>query len=508
MSKIDLELRDAINKEQQHKLKEISMKRIMTYYTPKWMAGLSFLISAIIASSYPIFGLIFGHCNFVFLEHDSPDYLHRRNIWCGAFIGFAIAVGVLAYLQKLIFCHLGENLTYTLRKNLFEGILYKQVSWFDNKERAPGVLTNMLAEDITEINGLTSETISVYLEALLGILIGFIISLCYNWKIALVSIGAAPFVVVGALMMSKTQQRGMGGAKGEDAYKQANALLSDIILNYRTVVSFGDKNINHLINKFADHLLGPNKDSIASAHLTGFFFGYSSFARYNYLAFVFYICGLFIWKFGDDPESSFIAVYVVFISALGCGTQLAHAPSMGKAKDAAKEVFSIIDEESKIDARSEKGVMKVAHGEITIQDVDFRYPSKQTRVLRKLNLTIPANKKIALVGHSGCGKSTITNLLLRFYDVSSGSLKIDGIDIRDYNIAELRRQIGFVMQEPVLFNVSIKDNILYGNKDATDLEVRQVAEQANALQFIESNIEDLNEVDVKKHLEDDFRAKL
>jgi ABC-type multidrug transport system fused ATPase/permease subunit len=154
---------------------------------------------------------------------------------------------------------------------------------------------------------------------------------------------------------------------------------------------------------------------------------------------------------------------------------------MGKAKDAAAEVFSIIDEESKIDARSDKGLAKVAHGEITLEDVDFRYPSKQSRVLRKLSLTIPANKKIALVGHSGCGKSTITNLLLRFYDVTSGSLKIDGVDIRDYNIGELRRQIGFVMQEPVLFNVSIKENILYGNEQATDLEVRQVAEQANAL---------------------------
>jgi ABC-type multidrug transport system fused ATPase/permease subunit len=84
-------------------------------------------------------------------------------------------------------------------------------------------------------------------------------------------------------------------------------------------------------------------------------------------------------------------------------------------------------------------------------------------------LTIPATKKIALVGHSGCGKSTITNLLLRFYDVTGGSLKIDGIDIRDYSIGDLRKQIGFVMQEPLLFNVSIKDNILYGNENATDL---------------------------------------
>jgi ATP-binding cassette subfamily B (MDR/TAP) protein 1 len=394
---------------------------------------------------------------------------------------------------------LGENLTYTFRQKLFEGILYKQVSWFDNKERAPGVLTNMLAEDITEINGLTTETISVYLEALTGILIGFIIAVCYTWKMALVSIAASPFVVLGAMAMSKTQQRGaLGGNGGEDKYKEANALLSDIIINYRTIISFGDKNINHLMEKFQELLLAPNRDNIVSAHLTGFFFGYSSFARYCYVAFVFYIAAVFIFRQGDDPMKTFVGVYVVFISALGCGTQLSHAPSMGKARDAANKVFSIIDEKSSIDVRENKGYTKVEKGEIVLENVDFRYPSKKQKVLNKLNLTIPATKKIALVGHSGCGKSTITNLLLRFYDVSGGCIKIDGIDIRDYNIGELRRQIGFVMQEPLLFNISIKDNILYGNDNATDLEVRQVAEQANALQFIESNIEDLDQEDVKK----------
>ena len=117
-----------------------------------------------------------------------------------------------------------------------------------------------------------------------------------------------------------------------------------------------------------------------------------------------------------------------------------------------------------------------------------------------MNLKIPATMKIALVGHSGCGKSTMANLLLRLYDLTGGKLLIDGVDIREYNVRDLRKQIGIVMQEPLLFNTTIKENILYGNDQADDAKVRQVAQMANALQFIESNIEDLDKEDVQKEI--------
>ena len=102
-------------------------------------------------------------------------------------------------------------------------------------------------------------------------------------------------------------------------------------------------------------------------------------------------------------------------------------------------------------------------------------------------MDIPAAGKIALVGHSGCGKSTITNILLRFYDIKGGVIRIDGEDLSDYNALSLRRQIGYVMQEPILFNKSIKGNIKYGKADASDEEVYKAALTANAIDFIESS---------------------
>lgn len=154
--------------------------------------------------------------------------------------------------------------------------------------------------------------------------------------------------------------------------------------------------------------------------------------------------------------------------------------------------------------RVESGIKKIEAGAIEFNKVNFIYPSRTKRVLKEFNMSIPANKKIALVGYSGCGKSTIANLLLRFYDINEGSLLIDGKDIKEYNVAELRRQIGIVMQEPILFNVSIKENILYGNENASDQRVWQVADMANALQFIESNIEDLDNEKVQAEINKKF----
>lgn len=125
-------------------------------------------------------------------------------------------------------------------------------------------------------------------------------------------------------------------------------------------------------------------------------------------------------------------------------------------------------------------------GKIQFKDVWFRYPSrKENWVLRGLNLTINPQETVALVGESGCGKSTFVNLLLRFYEVDSGEVLIDGVNIKEYNLHSLRAVMGYVMQEPILFHYSVLENILYGNPDASNSEVHEAARIANALEFIE-----------------------
>lgn len=227
-----------------------------------------------------------------------------------------------------------------------------------------------------------------------------------------------------------------------------------------------------------------------------------------FVGIIFYIAALFIKNYGDKADDTYIGLYTLFLAALGTGISLSSAPSIGKAKAAASTIFEIIDEPSKIDTRDESGEKVIRHGQIEFINSDFKYPSRNQKVLDSMNLKIPATMKIALVGHSGCGKSTMANLLLRLYDLTGGWFLIDGVDIRDYNVRELRKQIGIVMQEPLLFNTTIKENILYGNDKADDAKVRQVAQMANALQFIESNIEYLDKEDMQKEIQKRFEEKV
>jgi ATP-binding cassette subfamily B (MDR/TAP) protein 1 len=315
---------------------------------------------------------------------------------------------------------------------------------------------------------------------------------------ALITIGCIPIIVIGVIAMSNLQWKKNSGFDNklqlDDPYLKSNALLSDVILNYRTVISFGEKNIDSVIKKYEYLLIEPASKRIRTAHIAGFFFGYSQAARMIFVGIVFYLGTIVARKMGYKGDKIFIAIWILFSCAFGAGSAMSNVPSVKKARESAEKIFDITDEKSTLDVRetTKEQLTEIKEGKIVFKDVDFKYPSRSTKIFNQFNMEIPATFKIALVGHSGCGKSTITNLLLRFYHTHAGKILIDDEPIENYNVGKLREQIGFVQQEPVLFNRTIKENVLYGNLDADNAKIRKVCEMANALTFIESNIEDLD----------------
>lgn len=164
----------------------------------------------------------------------------------------------------------------------------------------------------------------------------------------------------------------------------------------------------------------------------------------------------------------------VTFASLILGRVFAQIPDQKKSKDAAISSLDIINRKSKIDSMSEEGLKpNTMIGEIKFEKVHFKYPTRPNKILKGLNLTIKPNETTALVGQSGCGKSTTIQLLMRFYDIKKGAITLDGINIKDLNIQWLRSQIGLVSQEPVLFNYSIKSNIMFGDIERNDVSIER-----------------------------------
>ena len=197
--------------------------------------------------------------------------------------------------------------------------------------------------------------------------------------------------------------------------------------------------------------------------MLGFLYGYSQFLEYGVYALLYYVAAGYQEEFKEDHENDliairdfsqklFIAIFAMMYGAMSAGSCQQYGPDFGKAKTAALNIFGIVDVPSEINAieqpnrdRLRKIDFAKFRGEVEFEDVWFRYPTRSDWILKGLNLKINQNETVALVGESGCGKSTIVSLLLRFYDVNEGRILIDGFDVREYDLIDLRKAMGLVM---------------------------------------------------------------
>jgi ATP-binding cassette subfamily B (MDR/TAP) protein 1 len=245
----------------------------------------------------------------------------------------------------------------------------------------------------------------------------------------------------------------MASQSGE-LIKEANLLAGDAIVNFKTVQSFGHE--DKIAAKYNELLRPVYETALMGNVKTGFAFGMSQFFMFSSIALMFWGGGYFLSTVeGLNAGDVFSALFAIMFGATAMGEAAAYGPDIGKATAAADKIFKIIDFPSTIDAEAtSRDVTKLKvnretfQGKVEFRDVWFRYPSrKEDFVLRGLNLCINPKESVALVGESGCGKSTFVNLVMRFYDVDAGEVLIDDIDIRDYDLHSLRTVISMVMQD-------------------------------------------------------------
>ena len=433
----------------------------------------------------PLFSIIFAEMLDVLNKPFDPDFSSKCSLlaWMFLLIAFlSFLFRVLSFWSSFV---AAERLSKDLRAKMYRKMLSMHIGWFDIPINSPGTLATKLQADVQLINQLTSSILSIIIEAASSLITGVVIALCYSWQMTLAIIVTTPLI----LFCGKVQEEMNTGfsAENEKAYKQSAAMITEAVTNMRTVASFG--NDNKLLEIYERSLINPKKVIMRKSISSGIVYGMSIFLTFAIYSLSYYVGILFMKRGEVDFKSMYCTIFALMFAAFGSGSATQYMPDVGKAKNAARGIYEILDEQILVQ-NNEKAILKnlsEIEGNIEFKDVSFKYPTRDHQIFQHFNLSINAGSKVALVGSSGCGKSTIIALLMRFYDIQEGAIYLDGLDIRDYDLNFLRRCFGLVSQEPVLFNGTIEYNIKYVREDADAEEMRNAAKAANALEFIEKN---------------------
>ncbi|XP_005095479.1 ATP-dependent translocase ABCB1 [Aplysia californica] len=443
------------------------------------------LSSGIIGGIQPAFGLIFAEMVEAFSKPDDEMRDDLRDVSL-LFVGLGVLYLVFSSLMGFMFGLSGEALTFRIRTATFRAMLRQEMGWYDRPENNTGCLTTRLANDASLVHGATGTQIAFIIQLLCNIGIGLVISFIVGWQLTLVALGVIPFVTASFYIQIKVAA---GDATGRTkALEAAGAIAVECMENIRTVSCLCREEM--FLNAYSDALVDMVNRRHKSALKSGFAYGMANGGVFFTLGVLFIYGGYLIEvKEMDFKDVVIVLVCILYGSAyLGEGSSL--FPSVGAAKIAARRIFKLTDAVPTIDAFSTEGAQPKEFGSnIEFKGVHFSYPTRPSvPILQGLNLTVDPGQTVALVGASGCGKSTTISLLERFYDPKEGRLILGGHDSKALNIQWLRNQIGIVFQEPTLFDRSIAENIAYGDntRKVGMEEIIQAAKNANVHSFIEA----------------------
>jgi ATP-binding cassette subfamily B protein len=406
----------------------------------------------------------------------SVDALDRAAL--GLLVIFIIqAIAVAA--RSALFTIAGERVVARLRSDLFARLMDQEIAFFD--ARKTGELTNRLASDTTVLQNTVSVNISMGLRFLASV-IGGIGCLIYTSRLlTLVMLSVVPPVALGAVAYGRRVRKLSRDV--QDTLAKSSEIAEESLAGIRTVRSFAAEPSE--VARYGAAVTASFNLARTRALMASAFVGIASFAAYAAIAAVLCYGGHLVSSGSLTPgELTSFLVYTLLVAvSLGGLTDL-WADFM-KASGAAERIFELLDRTPAIPATGGLELASI-EGRVDFDGVTFSYPTRpDARVLNGINLAVKPGEVVALVGPSGAGKSTIAGLLTRLYDPDGGSIRIDGHNLRDLAPDGLRRKIGVVSQEPILFSCSIAENIRYGRVGATDAEVYAAARTANAHNFVE-----------------------
>ena len=407
-----------------------------------------------------------------------------------AMLGYLAVMGVtflvsavMSLLQGMLAAKLSQNTVYTLRNDLFRKISKLPIRYTDTHRH--GDIMSRMTNDVENVSGAISQSIASLISAVMTLIGAFSMMLYYGWVMALIACVTIPMTITLSTNLAKFMRKYF--VRRQKLLGALNGQVEEMVTSYKTVVAYGKE--KQAIEDFSG-TSEEFKDCSIRARVWGSIMG----PCMNFLGnFQYVLIAAFGGFFVLNPVPFMRRMSVGNIQSMLQYSKKFTRPvneianqyaSVLTALAGAERIFEIMDSADEIDEGTNGVQVSEILGNIRFEKIDFSYVQGEP-VLRQMDLWLKEGQKIAIVGATGSGKTTIVNLLTRFYEIDGGKITIDGINVTDIPKQTLRRSIAIVLQDTVLFSDTIRNNIKYGRPDATDEEMRQAAALAQADVFID-----------------------
>ena len=400
--------------------------------------------------------------------------------------GFLIFVlvfqSIFSFFRIFLFTRVSERAMADLRRDTYSKIITLPLGFLE--QRRVGELTSRITSDVSQLENVLSFTIAEFFRQIATLIIGIAIISYTSWKLTLFMMATFPILVVSAMFFGRYIRR--LSKKAQDELAAANVIVEETLQSVNVVKAFTNEHVE--VKRYETALGRVVKLALHAATFRGGFVSFIIFGiSGGIVGVIWYGAGLV--QSGDMTLSDLFTfiLYTTFIGASIGGMGDLYG-QINKTIGASERIFELLDEDSEITIeQSARAAETHVKGDIVYQDVKFAYPSRaDLPVLKGISFHVKAGERIALVGYSGAGKSTIIQLLMRFYNHQSGEILVDGKSINEYGVSELRKNIAIVPQEVMLFGGTIYENIAYGKPSATKEEIFEAAKKAYATEFIDT----------------------
>jgi len=470
-----VEPKDAVKVNKESLSNAMKIFRFVVPYKWTFILGMVFLLfSNMTTLSFP---LLIGEMTKV-IEGKSKYQINEVTVF---FFGVLIIQAILSFFRIYTFAQVSEKAMRDVRQTLYAKIITLPIFHFE--KRRVGELMSRITSDITQLQDVISITLAEFFRQIFTLVAGVALITYLSWKLTLFMLATFPVLVISAIVFGKFIRK--ISKKAQDELANTNIIVEETFQSIQAVKAFTNEQFE--VNRYTKSLNKVLQEALKAATLRGGFVSFIIFALFGGIVGVVWFGARLVAQ-GDLILADLLTFifYTAFIGGSVGGLGDIYA-QLQKTIGASDRILEILQDPSEMDVTDNTKSELIDFGKIEIQDVHFSYPSRPSvEILKGISITIEPGQKVAIVGTSGTGKSTLAQLMMRFYQPNAGAILMGGQNIQDLDVLAWRKMVALVPQEVLLFGGSIRENIAYGKPDATEDEIYQAAELAYAKEFIEA----------------------